>query len=56
MRHFQDYKIGERVKAGNMKGTIVNCCWDFNNDDWLYDVHWDDGSKTDIYQEFLTVP
>jgi len=56
MRHSQKHKIGERVKAGNVAGTVANCCWDFNAGDWLYDVHWDGGNKSDIYQEFLTVP
>ena len=55
MRHAQYFKIGERVEAENVKGTITNCCWDFNAGDWLYDVQWEDGSKSDIYQEFLAV-
>ena len=57
MRHSQYYKIGERVEEDKKgKGTVANCCWDFNAGDWLYDIHWDDGSKSDIYQEFLAVP
>ena len=51
MRHFQ---IGARVKVGEKKGVVANCCWDFNAGDWLYDIHFDNGEKTDIYQEFLT--
>ena len=52
MRHLQEYKVGDRVKAV-MEGTVAQCCWDFNAGDWLYDVHWDNGVRTDIYQEFL---
>ena len=55
MKNSRDYRIGEQVKVGNRKGIILNYCWDSNNNDWLYDVVWDDGEESDIYQEFLPV-
>ena len=55
MKHSRDYRIGERVKVGNKEGLILNYCWDSNNNDWLYDVVWDDGKESDIYHEFLPV-